>query len=73
MVRCAFLFGFTLFLSGCFLASSGEQTHYHEQITLGSELLDLQKARESGVISEEEFLMLKHATLKRALGEEQGA
>jgi PBP1b-binding outer membrane lipoprotein LpoB len=43
-----------LFLSGC-VASIGNREPARSNATLGQQLIDLQKARDSGVLSESEY------------------
>ena len=55
---------FGLFLSGC---GSEAKTEVKQapQTTLGQELLDLDKAREKGVISDDEYKKLKEEIIKK--------
>ena len=46
-----------LALSGCVGVSASKD--YHNEPTLGQQLLDLKKAHESGAITDEEFAQLK--------------
>ena len=56
---------FGLLLSGC--GGGGAETEIKQapQTTLGQELLDLEKAHEKGVISDEEYEKLKKEVIKR--------
>jgi hypothetical protein len=56
---------FGLFLNGC--GGGGAETEIKQapQTTLGQELLDLDKARETGAISDEEYEKLKKEIIKK--------
>ncbi|MBN2684753.1 MAG: hypothetical protein JXR40_05700 [Pontiellaceae bacterium] len=52
-------------LSGCAMFNRGE-LQYTRTTTIGKELVDLQDARERGIISEEEFYFAKKSILESA-------
>jgi hypothetical protein len=56
---------FGLFISGC--GGGGAETEIKQapQTTLGQELLDLDKAHEKGVISDDEYENLKKEIIKK--------
>lgn len=58
--------GLTLLGSGCAMFND-TATHisYTDNVSLGQELLDLQKAKEAGAISAEEFEILKREVRQR--------
>ncbi len=58
MVAGVLVFG----VSGCAMLNRVD-VEYHRTTTIGQELLDLQKAREKGVISDEEYICTKKEIL----------
>ena len=52
-----------LLLSGCLSLGSDSKTDIHRTATVGEQLVDLKKAKDAGVISEEEFQAQKQKLL----------
>ena len=51
-----------LFASGCVAASRS----YHEEPTLGQELMDLKEAYDRGAMTEQDYELAKHTLIKKA-------
>ncbi len=52
-------------VSGCVVAMGNTEGLKHNSTTVGQELTDLKKAKDSGAITEDEYEMLKKKALER--------
>ena len=59
------LFAFAAFLGGCCGGSKTTVEHLSPTKTVGEQMIDLQKARDSGAINEEQYIKAKQEILDK--------